>query len=127
MIVDYDYFNNSYGGIEIPENIFENLSKRAENDINRLLKREIDPDSLDVQILYRVKNAICSQIEFLFVKGETSSVVAGSNSSFSIGSYSESTGSKYGASNNTVSNRYADSVQEWLAMTGLLYKGVPYI
>jgi len=69
-------------------------------------------------------NAVCSQVEFLASKGETASTIADNTGSFSIGSYSESKGGRYGATADANASRYADAVYDWLFPTGLLYAGV---
>lgn len=124
MYVDADYYNNDYVGVAISDADFlTKLIKRAERDINVLTQYRItDFDKLTTFQQERVKEAVCTQIEFLAENGELSSTVSDSGGSVSIGSYSESSGSS--GSNKLL---IADNVKNFLYPTGLLYGGVGLI
>ncbi len=124
MYATEEYYKVEYKGLELSDAVLTQLIARANNDIERLTRSMIDMDSLNEINQKRVKNAVCSQVEFLAIKGETASAVADNTGSFSIGSYSESKGGRYGAAADANTSRYADAVYDWLFPTGLLYAGV---
>lgn len=124
MYATEEYYKDEYKGLELSDAVLTQLIARANNDIERLTRSMIDMDSLNEINQKRVKNAVCSQVEFLAIKGKTASTVADNTGSFSIGSYSESKGGRYGAAADANTSRYADAVYDWLFPTGLLYAGV---
>jgi len=124
MYATEEYYKDEYKGLELSDAVLTQLIARANNDIERLTRSMIDMDSLNEINQKRVMNAVCSQVEFLAIKGETASAVADNTGSFSIGSYSESKGGRYGAAADANTSRYADAVYDWLFPTGLLYAGV---
>jgi len=124
MYATEEYYKDEYKGLELSDAVLTQLIARANNDIERLTRSMIDMDSLNEINQKRVKNAVCSQVEFLAIKGETASAVADNTGSFSIGSYSESKGGRYGAAADANTSRYAEAVYDWLFPTGLLYAGV---
>lgn len=124
MYATEEYYKDEYKGLELSDAVLTQLIARANNDIERLTRSMIDMDSLNEINQKRVMNAVCSQVEFLAIKGETASAVADNTGSFSIGSYSESKGGRYGAAADANTSRYADAVYDWLLPTGLLYAGV---
>lgn len=124
MYATEEYYKDEYKGLELSDAVLTQLIARANNDIERLTRSMIDMDSLNEINQKRVMNAVCSQVEFLAIKGETASAVADNTGSFSIGSYSESKGGRYGAAADANASRYADAVYDWLFPTGLLYAGV---
>ena len=127
MYATEEYYKDEYKGLELSDAVLTQLIARANNDIERLTRSMIDMDSLNEINQKRVKNAVCSQVEFLAIKGETASTVADNTGSFSIGSYSESKGGRYGAAADANTSRYADAVYDWLFPTGLLFAGVEYV
>jgi len=127
MYATEEYYKDEYKGLELSDAVLTQLIARANNDIERLTRSMIDMDSLNEINQKRVMNAVCSQVEFLAIKGETASAVADNTGSFSIGSYSESKGGRYGAAADANTSRYADAVYDWLFPTGLLFAGVEYV
>ena len=124
MYATAEYYKNEYHGLELSTDVLDRLILRANKDVERLTRSRIDMDSLSELNQKRVMNAVCSQVEFLASKGETASTIADNTGSFSIGSYSESKGGRYGAAADANTSRYADAVYDWLFPTGLLYAGV---
>lgn len=127
MYVDEPYYNGTYGGIEIGDSAFLNrLIKRAQRDIDQLTEYRItDFEKLTTFQKERVKEAVCAQVEFLIESGETASTVSGGGGSVSIGAYSE--GSRSSTTVENEPNRYADTVENFLWPTGLMYAGVDRI
>lgn len=119
-----EYYKDEFGGIAVAEDSLNKFIKRAERDINRLVRFRItDFNKLPDFTKKRVQEAVCAQVEFLAENGETSSSISSVGGSFSIGSYSE---------NNSVpsdtgkTELYADAVYDYLYPTGLMYAGVGY-
>ena len=127
MYVDINYYKDNYGGLELSYEAFNRFLIRANNDIERLTRSQIVMEKLSELDRERVKKAVCSQVEFLAIKGETASTVSDNIGSVSIGSYSESSGGRYGALADVDTSRYADAVFDWLFPTGLLFAGVEYV
>lgn len=115
-----------YGGMDLEANTLNKLLKRANREIDMLIGGEDVYDSMTTQEQKHVKYAICSQVEFLALNGETASSVGGSWGSVSIGQYSESSGSRQGSSSGS-SQRYADSVLDYLYRTRAMYRKVKLI
>ncbi|WP_277631484.1 hypothetical protein [Atopococcus tabaci] len=114
---DASYYKDEYGGIEVNNDLLPKLLKRASRDIDSLTGFSIDFEKLSERNQNLVKDAVCAQAEFLATNGETASTVAESGGSFSIGSYSENSGST------TKPTLYAANVKRYLFPTGLLYSG----
>lgn len=120
--VTADYYNNEYEGIAMDSEKLKKNIKRAERDINRLVRFRITNfDLLPDFTKKRVQEAVCAQVEFLAENGDTASSMSNGGGSFSIGSYSENTSV---SGNDGKSELYADSVYDFLFPTGLLYAGV---
>lgn len=117
MLVDLDYYNNTYYGEAISdETEFNKLNLRAEDDINNSSVTSID-DIEDWETDY-VKKAICSQIEFYYLNGDTYNDI--SSDSESIGKYSRSAGSSAGSSNAILCQRG----KQYLQQSNMLYRGI---
>jgi len=69
MIVSYEFYSEDYKGQEIAEAEFDRLNLRAEDDIDNMANKPLGEIS-DWEELY-VKKAICSQIEYYFLNGDT--------------------------------------------------------
>ena len=122
-MVDANYYEYTYGGVETEGETITRLLHKASLDVERLVGRSINLQDLSVQNQGFVKNAICSQAEFLLVRGETASSVQDTITSVQIGSYLEGKG--YGTL--TMHKRYSEATLEWLKRAGMLYTGVGYV
>lgn len=117
MLVDQDYYNNTYYGETISESTdFDKLNLRAEDDVNNASFSSVD-DIEDWEEDY-VKKAICSQIEFYYLNGDTYNDLA--SDSESIGKYSRS-GSNSGNGSNTILCRRC---KQYLQQSNMLFRGV---
>ena len=68
MFVDFDYYQNEYGGSELTENEFVNLSKKSERIIDSLMGNKIFYDNLSnypSKVINFIKDCICENAEFL--------------------------------------------------------------
>lgn len=126
MLVDTSYYKDTYRGTET--NSFDKLNLLAQSIIERLTMR--DEDKLSASLFVeKIKKAICAQIEYLAINGETNAVNAkedGQMQSENIGSYSYTRANI--KSSETI--KYLDGVpiapMVWifLSNTDLLYGGV---
>lgn len=117
---------NEYGGIEIEDAQLARLLIRAMRDIDSLTSYQLEWVTATDIMKKAVKNAVCAQVEFLAIKGETASTIAEPEGvSFTIGSYSESSGlTSKQSSYSAITRQYAEAVKGYLWPTGLLYGGV---
>lgn len=119
-IQDFELF----GGIVIEESYLPRLLQRASAEVDLLIGGPDEKQLTDRQVRL-IKNAICCQVEYLYENGDTASNV-GTPASFSIGSYSESSGQGNYPKNSRYS-RYASGAIDYLRLTGLLYGAVDLI
>lgn len=121
-----DYYKSEYEGIEVNAELLLKLIKRASRDINSLTGFRIRFGEMSTTNQILVQQAVCAQVEFLAINGESSSTVVDSGGSFSIGAYSESSASK-GTASNQQSSIHAEGVLNYLFAAGLMYAGVDRI
>lgn len=68
MFVDFDYYQNEYGGSELTENEFDNLSRKSERIIDSLMGNKIFYDNLcnyPSKIIIFIKDCICENAEYI--------------------------------------------------------------
>lgn len=115
MIVSYEYYSTDYKGQTIPEAEFDRLNLRAEDDIQMKSNKPLS-ETLSIFTTW-LKKAICSQIEWYFLNGDTyNDDEAGSQS---LGKYSYSKGNSK-SSTGILSPR----AKNYLNMTDLVYAGI---
>lgn len=85
-LVDKKFYTDCYGGIEISDNAeFEKLSSRAEGVIDAFVQSEVlnwkYSQYLDLKknCSYRIKNAICQEIEVLYQSNGMQAVTGGAD------------------------------------------------
>ena len=115
MIVTYEYYLNDYLGQTIPEAEFNRLNMRAEDDIQMMSNKPLS-ETLTIFEGW-LKKAICSQIEWYFLNGDTYNDDEADNQS--LGSYSYSKGGS--SSSKTILSPRA---RNYLNMTDLTFAGV---
>lgn len=124
-LIDYAYYTGTWFG-ELPEDMFPQFEARAELAIDAVTgfyatkNNGIDTLPSWIQSLY--KKAICSQIDYLHEQGLSVSVAGASESSFSVGKVSVTSGKNNEAK--LGSTMIAPSAVGLLEQTGLLYRGV---
>ena len=121
-----DYYTDEYEGIEVNAELLPKLIKRASRDINSLTGFRIRFGEMSATNQILVQQAVCAQVEFLAINGESSSTVLEGGGSVSIGAYSESSASK-GTASNQQSSIHAEGVLNYLYAAGLMYAGVDRI
>ena len=133
MMVDYHYYTEQFLGESIPQEAFPRLERQAENYLNYITQAKALSVTEEKKEI--VKDCICALAEYYQtledidkkVTGETEKIV----SSVSVGTYSIS----YDTSAQSIEKdmrkggterqkRLYTIAKEYLAWTGLLYKGV---
>lgn len=117
MLVDYDYYSNTYLGEAIETAEFDKLNLRAEDDIILISNKDLSLIE-DWETDY-VKKAICSQIEYYFVNGETYNDL--NQGSEKIGNYSRGSGGT--GFNSGLKTSLCPRAKQYLGYTNLLYRG----
>ncbi|UZT28565.1 hypothetical protein vBBceSLY5_0010 [Bacillus phage vB_BceS_LY5] len=122
-----EYYMIDYMGVPVPDGELPRLIKRASEQIDMLTHYRIPSygfNKFSEFIQGQIKKATAAQVEFLNTNGELAgSVVEGGSGGFTIGKYSEQGSSAAGGSA-ALADRYALTVMDYLAPTGLLYSGV---
>lgn len=118
IYADYEYYSQEFHGNKIPEEKFPAAARDASRQIDyvtfgRLKAADDVPD--------KVKEACCAAAEALYLTEDAVLKAAGGISSEKIGdlSVTYSAGSASGA----VSGAVRDVIREYLANTGLMYRG----
>jgi len=131
MIVDYEFYKNTYKGEDMDDSTFAKLNVNSQSIVEYLTnKLESSLLELPSDILEKVKYAICSQIEYLIQNGGIKALAgndAGQYQSESYSSYSYNKGTKQTDAIQYINGvPVAPMLRIHLGNTGLLYKGVKY-
>lgn len=132
MIVDQKYYEDEYKG-EATVDDFDRLNSAAQSFIEYLTRQTAEQlICTPVLVLERVRKAICAQIEYVDslggIKAVNSKADVAKTSENYAGSYSYTIDSK-----NVSEVKYSNGMpvapmaEIYLAPTGLLYAGVPYV
>lgn len=113
--VDYDYYQNTFHGTQIPEKSFEQAEQRAEDFLRHLTFGRID--RLD-EIPAEVKDALCAMAQVNYREGKRTPGVR----SETIDGYSVSYGGSESASSYE-GTEMQSVARVYLGRTGLLFKG----
>lgn len=125
MIVDLDFYTNVYK--EIATDDFDKLNVASQSIIEYLTLKGGTTLS-NSPFLVNIKNAICSQIEYLSQNGSLKALQGQNTGDFkseSIGSYSYTRNNKNSDITYLNGIPVAPMVFTYLMPTGLLYCGVP--
>ena len=124
MTVSFDYYSAVYMGEEIPECEFNRYLTRAEGVVRMLTKGKSDNiASYPVGIQESVKQAICAQIEYLFMDGIDIATSGRQNGGFTVGKVTIHGSGNDGKSG--AASMVAPAVYLYLETTGLLDPAVP--
>ena len=118
--IDYAYYTETYKGSTIPESAFSKFATKAENKVNLMTFDRIDTSK---DYMDKVKMCCCEIAESLYTADKEDSKSAGNVLSERVGDYSVS----FVDNSNLEKLRSAklkSIVQDWLALTGLLYRGL---
>lgn len=131
MIVDYEYYVETYEGDLVPEERFNYYSQKAEVKVLSRINNNYN-DYLD-----KVRSAICEVIDILYnqskIKERINSTVSGDSqvlASEKVGDYSRSYSTtsisdleKY-SSDEYINSQIDEKLFDYLFKTGLLYRGI---
>ena len=126
VIVDYQYYTDTYKGTEVDETSFPTLNAHASRIIGAMTRWQVDETTIDrfpsmIQTLYRL--AVCSQIDFLAING-VESISNGNDTGFTVGKVKVD--GKSGASaGGAMSASISPAAQSYLEQTGLMNPQVP--
>lgn len=138
MIVDYDYYIDTYQGMEISEEEFEKVINKASSHINNLIMNRDYTNWCGKNYTEQVKMATCSVIEILAEKQITKQKIKGiidgtskNITSEKVGDYSRNFEAvnykdlKEGTTN--INNKIFEEASVYLWSTGLMNRGVCYV
>lgn len=126
VIVDYQYYTDTYKGTEVDETSFPTLNAHASRIIGAMTRWQVDETTIDrfpsiIQTLYRL--AVCSQVDFLAING-VESISNGNDTGFTVGKVKVD--GKSGASaGGAMSASISPAAQSYLEQTGLMNPQVP--
>ena len=120
---DYSYYTTTFYGDLIPEDSFDKYITRASDYVDRLTMGRAASYTADEA----VKKAACAVAEqYCLIDRARISIANGEIASESVGSHSVSYRSSVETAASLEASLY-DIAAGYLANTGLLYRGVPYV
>ena len=125
ICIDYKYYLNNYGGVEMPQAKFTALELRATKYINKLAFNRIDFENIDAlgeETEENIKLAVCATIEILHKHMNNGNRVI---SSEKVGDNSIT----YAVANEASVSKEKEIYKEvklYLGNTGLLYRGIEH-
>ena len=137
MLVDYNYYINTFHGELVPQNKFDRLSQMAESELNISIMGK-DYTGFEKN----VKSAVCEIIELFYnqelIKEKFMDSISegkGAITSEKIGDYSRNFSSNSSKDLQDLSNKLeqeknskiGDILRRNLLLTGLLYCGIRYV
>lgn len=126
VIVDYQYYTDTYKGTEVDETSFPTLNAHASRIIGAMTRWRVDETTIDslpsmIQTLYRL--AVCSQIDFLAING-VESINGGNDAGFTVGKVRVD-GKSRASVGGAMSASISPAAQSYLEQTGLMNPQVP--
>ena len=128
-LVDEDYYNNVYKGVQVEEDLSV-LLERASDIVRQNCIYVIDDiEKLPSFMQENIKKAVCAQAEFMEMNGGIEAFSGGNfsaGSGFSIGKFSTSGGSSSGSAgggSGNFSGRCSPDMLAYLESIGFLYRG----
>jgi len=126
VIVDYQYYTDTYKGTEVDETSFPTLNAHASRIIGAMTRWQVDETTIDrfpsmIQTLYRL--AVCSQIDFLAING-VESISNGNDTGFTVGKVKVD-GKSRTSVGGAMSASISPAAKSYLEQTGLMNPQVP--
>ena len=126
VIVDYQYYTDTYKGTEVDETSFPTLNAHASRIIGAMTRWQVDETTIDrfpsmIQTLYRL--AVCSQIDFLAING-VESISNGIDNGFTVGKVKVD-GKSGVSAGGAMSASISPAAKCYLEQTGLMNPQVP--
>lgn len=128
VIVDYQYYTDTYKGTEVDETSFPTLNAHASRIIGAMTRWRVDETTIDslpsmIQTLYRL--AVCSQIDFLAING-VESINGGNDAGFTVGKVRVD-GKSRASAGGAMSASISPAAKSYLEQTGLMNPQVPTV
>ena len=128
VIVDYQYYTDTYKGTEVDETSFPTLNAHASRIIGAMTRWQVDESTIDnfpsmIQTLYRL--AVCSQMDFLAING-VESLSDGNNTGFTVGKVRVD-GRSGASAGGAMSASISPAAKSYLEQTGLMNPQVPTV
>ena len=120
MAVSKEFYHDIFCGADYPE--LDRLLKRAEIEIEKLILRSPEGELEERNYSF----AVCAQAEYMGLCGGVEAwavSVSGTGSSFSVGSFSMSSGGSSGSSSGGGAKGVSDEAFALLEKGGLLFRG----
>ena len=120
MAVSKEFYHDIFCGADYPE--LDRLLKRAEIEIEKLILRSPEGELEERNYSF----AVCAQAEYMGLCGGVEAwavSVSGNASSFSVGSFSMSSGGSSGSSSGGGAKGISDEAFAFLEKGGLLFRG----
>jgi hypothetical protein len=138
MIVDYNYYMDTYQGIEISEEEFERAVIKASSHINNLIMNRDYTNWYGKDYTEQVKMATCSIIEILaekqLAKQKMKGIIDGTNKNITsekVGDYSRNFDAvsykDLREETTNINNKMFEEASTYLWSTGLMNRGVCYV
>lgn len=138
MIVDYNYYMDTYQGIEISEEEFERAVIKASSHINNLIMNRDYTNWYGKDYTEQVKMATCSIIEILaekqLAKQKMKGIIDGTNKNITsekVGDYSRNFDAvsykDLREETTNMNNKMFEEASIYLWSTGLMDRGVCYV
>lgn len=138
MIVDYNYYMDTYQGIEISEEEFERAVIKASSHINNLIMNRDYTNWYGKDYTEQVKMATCSIIEILaekqLAKQKMKGIIDGTNKNITsekVGDYSRNFDAvsykDLREETTNINNKMFEEASIYLWSTGLMNRGVCYV
>ena len=138
MIVDYNYYMNTYQGTEVSEEDFEKLEIKASSYINNLIMNRDYTNWCGKDYTEQVKMATCSIIEILeekqLAKQKMKGIIDGTNKNITsekVGDYSRNFDAvsykDLREETTNINNKMFEEASIYLWSTGLMNRGVCYV
>ena len=138
MIVDYDYYINTYKGISVESENFESLEIKASSQVLNLIMNRDYTNWFGKDYSEQVKKATCSVIDLLNSINQKESIIDEMSTnttkiitSEKVGDYSRNfETTNYKDIQEQIANKKAkivEEVSEYLWYTGLMNRGVCYV
>ena len=123
--VDYEFYRDTFRGRVADEATFLECEIRASEILDSKTMYQVAQRGLSYYDSFQqdlIKKAVCAQIDFIVANGGIDSIDEQMGGTVSLGKFSYNTGSQ--TSTQTLSNTLCNSSINFLAMTGLLYRGI---
>lgn len=126
--VDFEYYRDTFRGRVADEATFLECEIRACEVIDSKTMYQLAQRGLSYYTAFAqdlIKKAVCAQIDYIVANGGVDSIDDQMGGNVSLGKFSYNSGNTSDTTQ-TLSNTLCASSTNFLALTGLLYRGIDY-